>query len=326
MRSTMKKTLILFLVLLLHPAFVYPVSAQITIPFKGSVDFSTDKLYLHIPLANESSIIVRAEKKLENKYRLLFQIDHLKLPLFELTSDIESSAKILTDKDTGEKFIAGTLSSKYSLMDYKPIEELSGQFEIRDSKIIVNSLTFGRLQFNGQVDFQDPYKIDMVVDLVALDMDDFLNFWSKKKSFDSTGQVFGNIRATGNPSKLYLKGDLESTDGFVKSLSYDRIHVNIEGTYPQMLIANSQITESNGMSYAISGPFDLKKSDTFKKQIRELTLSPIVKNKGTEAEWTIKRFEEAAGATELKYRLRQEGGPTNEEASGMLGIARTLEF
>ena len=39
----------------------------------------------------------------------------------------------------------GEIRSRYSLVDYKPIRELSGQFEIKDGRVSLTSFSFGNL-------------------------------------------------------------------------------------------------------------------------------------------------------------------------------------
>jgi hypothetical protein len=181
------------------------------------------------------------------------------------------------------------------------------------------------------MDLLSPYGLDFVFNLNEVDLNDFLNFWSADKEYESSGAVTGVIKASGTLENLALKGSLESYHGFVQKLDYDIISLNIEGIYPHMQIAQSTISKSDGMSFSLDGPFNLSDKENFKKQIKALTLAPLVNDSGSEMEWTIKRLNpEDSGTTELKYRFRKGDalgiGTSADDETDMFGLERTRKF
>jgi len=304
--------------------------------FEGQIDFPDKEFNVVFNVDAESSVTAKVEKISETDYHFSLDIEHLKTPLFDLLSKIESSiefvqgegAPVRTFSDTT---LRGAIWSQYSLIDYKPIRELSGNFEIRDKKLFLKGLSVGRLTCNGYVGMVPPFESNFDVHLSGVDMKDFLRFWGLSEKYESSGGVFGDIRVSGTLNHLTLKGNLESRHGFVQTLDYDVISLNIEGVYPHMKITRSTVSKSDGVSFAFDGPFNLSDKANFKKQIKALTIAPLVSDSGSELEWTIKRLNpKDSDTTELKYRLNKEDVlGTGVFAGGeidMFGIERTRKF
>lgn len=153
---------------------------------------------------------------------------------------------------------------------------MTGHFEIKDSQLLLESLSFGNLSCQGSLDLVYPYKMDMNVLLHDVAMEDFLNFWVGNKEYKSFGTVSGEIGVSGTWDRIGLKGNLESHDGYVEQLEYNSIHLNAQGVYPRLSIGKSTISRVDGLSFAFSGPIDLSDQENFTKQIGALVLSPLV--------------------------------------------------
>jgi len=327
---------IIFIVFVLWPGICY---GKVVFPFEGKIDFVKTQFDISVVLQDQSFLKAKIKKAENNQYQVYLSLDHLKTPFFEISSEIESLVEIINEEEQkretsfifenllSEK-IKGKLWSKYSLIDYNPIRELKGNFEISDRILLLNSLSFGNLKFQGSVQLIAPYKIDLVIQLNDVEMDDFISFWVRNKKVLSSGFISGEIEVAGTLRRLYLKGRFESFNGFIKKLGFDSIHLNIEGYYPTMQIAQSVVSESKGLSYILDGPMDISDHKNFMKQIRNLTVSPIVSQSHSELEWTIKRRQETDfGTTELKYLLRRDlNVGSSGENFGMIGVERTVNF
>lgn len=310
--------------------------AEEVFTFKGQIDFSRSELNIILDFNDQSSVAATAKKISETGYQLLLDIKHLKTPLFDLISKMGSSVEIISKKNHSKLPLAdsiyrGSVWSQYSLIDYKPVQELSGNFEIKGQRLQLTELSFGGLLCNGYIDLVQPYALDMVVNLSNIGMKKFLNFWGASKKYDSSGTVSGEIKASGTLKDLALKGNLEGREGFVSKLNFDIISLNIEGTYPHMQIAQSTISKSDGVSFTLDGPINLSDKANFKKQIKALTLAPLVSDTGLVREWTIKRRNlEESGMTEIKYRFRKGDalgiGTSVEDEADMFGFERTRKF
>jgi hypothetical protein len=310
--------------------------AEKVFSFEGQIDLLRNEFNIVLDLDKESSVAATATRISETDYRLIVDIEHLKTPLFDLLSNVESSVEVINSTGPSNKTfvnaaLKGKIWSQYSLVDYKPVQELSGSFEIKDQRLQLTELSFGNLNCNGYIDLIKPYKLSMSVGLLNVDMSDFLNFWSTDSEYESSGSVSGEIKATGTLDNLALIGTLESRNGFVQKLNYDIISLNVEGFYPHMRITNSSISKSDGVSFTLDGQFDLSDRKNFKRQIKALTIAPLVSNTESESVWTFKRLNpEESGVMEIKYRLRKGdalgiGTSTSDEAD-MFGFERTRNF
>lgn len=349
---------ILFGVWVFAFSFLSPASASVLFTFRGQADlsqkqfdvifdfpragpaeFSPENIYSEINAFVEerrASVAVSGARVSDNDYRVSFDIDHFRTPFFDLLSKIESSIEVVREGEAGPSTqssvagktrttLRGKIWSQNSLVDYRPIRELTGRFEIRDKQIFLDSLSFGNLVWRGAIDLTYPYAMDLVVSLHDVAMEDFLNFWVKDKQYESFGTVSGEIGVSGTWDRLSLKGSLESYDGYVEELQYNTIHLNAEGIYPKMRIVPSLLARTDGVSVTFSGLFDLSDQDNFRKQLGALVLSPLVSNSASEREWTIKRVQQPkSGATEIKYLLRKDDKLGGE--SDMLGVEQKVNF
>ncbi len=316
--------------------FVPRAFANVIVTFHGQVDFTQKQFDVTLDFPSSArglpednkqpSVAISGAKVSDKDYRFSLDIDHLRTPICDLLSKIESSIEVdpqAADNDTPA--VRGEIWSQNSLVDYKPVRELTGQFEIKDSQLMLKSLSFGNLSCQGSLELVYPYKMDMKVLLHDVAMKDFLNFWVRNKEYKTFGTVSGEIGVSGTWDKIGLKGSLESHEGYVEELEYNSIHLNAQGVYPQLQIGQSMISKSDGVSFMFSGPIDLSDQDNFKKQIGALVLAPLVSDSASEKEWTIKRLNQPnSGATEIKYLLRKD--EKSNESSGMIGVEQTMSF
>ncbi len=317
--------------------FVPSAFANVVVNFHGQIDLARKQfdVVLDFPPSpgsrfttedKQSSVAITGAKVSGDDYRFSLTIDHLRTPVFDLLSKVESSVKF--DPWSVEKSapaLRGEIWSQDSLINYKPIRELASSFEVKDSRLLLKSLLFGNLSCQGSLELVYPYKMDMKVLLHEVAMEDFLNFWMGSNEYKSFGTVSGEIGVSGTWDRIGLKGNLESHDGYVEQLKYNSIHLNAQGVYPRLSIGQSTISKVDGLSFTFSGPVDLSDQENFTKQIGALVLSPLVSDSASEREWTIKRLNQPnSGATEIKYLLRNED--KSDGVSGMLGVQQTMSF
>ena len=327
------KCVLLIAVVVLSPKLSF---AEKVFFFEGDVNFVEKEFEILFKLGDEGSVSIQAKKASEKEYRFKLDVGHVKALVFDIVSKMEGVLQVVESKGSSKNSLKGPLLSgrvwsQYSLVDYKPVEELSGRFEVKNQRLHLTEVLFGSLQCRGYIDMVSPYNMDLVLNLVDIDMKDFLNIWSSKKKYDSSGAVSGDIYISGTPSNLALKGSLASFNGFVGKLDFDTFFLNIEGIYPHMQISKSTVSKSDGVSFMLDGPFDLSGRNNFKKQIKALTIAPLVHDSGSEREWTIKRLNlEDSGVTELKYRFRKgdalEIGTSAGYETDMLGLEQTRKF
>jgi hypothetical protein len=316
---------IIFLVFFFTPSILF-ASTQIT--FQGQIDFSRKSVNVFLRQNQDSHLTIQAFQASKTDYKFSVSANKMQTSSFNFSGDIEGAVAFVADSPGGAIW-RGEIRGDNALVNQKPLERILGQFEFKNKRLYLHSLSLGNIITKGFVDMFAPYKVDLDLNLVAVDLDQFLNFWVRKKSYLSEGSVAGEIKVSVTLDRPYLKGSLESFNGFIKKLYYDTIYLNCEGYYPHMQIANSTISERNGMSYTLEGNFDLSDHENYKNQIKALDVSPLVSNEPGASEWTIKRIQdEESGITELKYLLRDRLSPGSsvQEDADMIGFERKMEF
>ncbi len=296
--------------------------AAVVYPFEGEFDFRTKEFNITV-LSKEDGKAVITNRLIEDKgYELSAKIDHFNTESSDLSSDFTAVFTKSVDVDNAIVY-NGTLNTQYMLVDFKPIRELSGDFFIKDKVLTFSSLKFGGVNCTGSFDFESPHAVNLAINIDRIPMDKFLDVWQPSRTYDADGLVSGIIKVTGDLDALYLKGKLDGADGYIKTFDFDEIHLDIEGVYPHLQIAQSKVLKKDGLNFEFEGPINLRDRKNFKKQIKELTFKPVVRGSESEREWTIRQVkDDSTGATSLKYLLRKE----TDDVSGMLGIEKSLEF
>ena len=343
---------VLFFVCVFLSAIPQPSFAKELFSFQGQVDLPQKQFHFAVtlpssglsgtdhPAQGRQSFVFNAAKTSESDYRFVLDVDHVRTPLFDLLSKIESSVEVVSHSQGAvpvvrrpwmdEAVLRGKIWSQYSLVDYHPVRELLGQFEVKDGRVYVEALSFGNLSCRGEIALTPPYKLDLLVFLDHVDMRDFLSFWSMGKKHEASGSVSGQIKVSGNLGRLVLSGNLESRDGFIEKLEYNSIVLNAEGVYPKIEVSNSSVSKTDGVSFLLSGAVDLSDQENFKKQVMALKFSPLVSESLSGREWTIKRLQkkEGSGTTELKYLFQKRDGTdiSLPRESDMFGFEQSVEF
>ena len=307
-----------------------PAAATQLFTYEGVLDLKQSRLDLNIGLRDEEGLRATLVKKEPNKYHVKADLSHIKARSFDTNSEVEGLVEIHPASDGNIGSVVGTLWSNYSIIDGQPVKELSGGFRIEDGQLNLSQISFGSVDMNGVMDLSAPYKVDVNFDIRYMPMAAFLKFWTGRDRYESSqGDVTGTIRASGPLGRVLLKGNLKSFQARIKDHKFDSIVLNLEGHYPDFYIDNSsRMSKVDGVSFTIDGRIDLADTKNFKRQLKKLQLSPLVKESSSLKEWTIRTQKEAGEkSAELEYFIRNEDKlGTNEEETTMFGIQRSVQF
>jgi len=303
--------------------------AAVYLPFKGNVDFAKKQLTLALKPKKETPFAVEISQTARDSYHVLVNVENWNTPVFEVSTVLECSLDIVRDKNQVFRSLAGKLVSKYTLINNKPVKEISGQFEVKDGKVLVNAFSTGSISSEGFVQFIHPHKIDATIRLSGINIQDFLSSFSGKDRDDARGWADGEISLSGNLQRMDIKGRITSYDGEMQGLEYNSMLLNFEGLYPLIIFSDSVVTQVDGLTFNLSGSMDLRNRN-IDKQFEALAKEPLVSNDGRNLEWTLKRIQSGTrgGTTELKYLLRkgEDIRSSSEEGTDILGIERKVVF
>ena len=278
---------------------------------------------------NENPIHVNIVQSSSDFYHFAIDMNQLLTPLFEISTLIKGKFQVQKAKKDGILSFRGKIWSQYILINDQSGREFFGEFHFKKDRLYIRSLHFRGVFCRGTIQIMPPYHTELVFKVSSMALKDFLLFFASQKKYRAQGNVDGEILVSGNTDQLQLKGSLSAYKGYINKLQFSNIFVNLTGQWPRVQLSNSTITKEDGLIFNILGQIDLNDRKNYVKQIKALTLTPLINNDLNKSEWTLKRItsKEHFGITEFKY-LRQKGNEKNfqEDSSEMLRIERKLEF
>lgn len=327
MKIKLRQILIVFCCLV----FSRELCAATQYPFKGALNLEEQKLSVLIQNKAEGSVHLIAQKE-DVGYQVGVDIKHLTTPKFDLSTHIDVVFRPIlqsvtsAEEKTNGIIWQGNVKSQYTLLDYKPVRELEGLIEFQENKIVFKNFIFGRVAGKGYLTYKNTLRVDATFDLEKISMDQFIGFWMNQKTFESTGEVSGQIKASGELSQMYLEGSLYGSNGVIGDLAFNMMYLNIEGYFPFLNLKHSEIYQVDGLSFSVTGPVNISDKKNFKNQIQALKKAALIFDDGKQKEWTIKRNkEDSKNTVELKYFLRKDEQRTGAE-NNMLGIQQSVDF
>jgi len=302
---------------------------EVLCSFTGKLDLPQKKIDSTF-IKNKNSISVQYIKTAKNNFLFKGRIENIPTPLFRVSLVLEGSLELIEEKDASGRFLRGTLISRDSLINHKPVPEISGYFEIKNGRVYLHSLSWAGFVAHGYMGILAPFEIGLDVRWVDVALEDLAAVLGcKEKNSSLLGMVSGQIIFSGFLDRLVLKGKLTADDGVIQDLKFDNILVNFDGLYPLVHIGDSHITEANGLSFNMEGNLDLRDRCHLMAAVTTLEMSPLIDETDVHREWTIKRKQESdRSATEFKYRLQKQEKEdvSSKEEADMFSIEHSIKF
>ena len=309
-----------------------PLGAEVLCFLKGNIQLPEKKFDVSVDFKDKGTVTAQLVSTSKDQYRVNLELDHFKTSFFDISTVFQISLELMRKEEGLISMIRGTVDTKYSLANYKPLHELSGYFEIKEGKLYLNALSWAQFLCDGFLNLLPPYEMDLSFQFDDLDMQEYAQFSGCGKNETTTvkGRVSGNLRLSGFPDKPMLKGRLISDGGFVQGLAYDRMSINFEGLYPVVEIVDSRVTEETGLSFNLEGRYDLRGYCNPLEGMIAMRLSPLIDENQTHRIWTIKQEKDAGteNTTEFRYRLKKQlnAGDPSYGDSDLLGVERSIKF
>lgn len=323
------RTVILILFMMVGSLCPRAAEAKKVCPFEGRIDFVHQNFFVNFKTGEESSVSLKLARFQEekNSFHLNLEVTHLVTPLFDVSTQVKSSMTLKSCPFCPQLNVQGQVASQYTLVNYKPVRELLGNFEIKDRTISLNSFSLGGVLISGSLELLEPFKINLAINLNDIRMSDFLTFWGADEDLPAQGFVSGQIELSGILKQPLLKGNLASYNGFVKELQYNSIVLNVEGIYPIVKLDNSLVAQSDGLTFHLTGNFNLADKGNFEKEIAGLKMSPVISEGKNGSEWTLKQVNHGKNSNAAAFKYFHSKSDGNSKADvGMLGIKRSINF
>jgi len=306
-----------------------PVNAQKILPFTGQIDFVSKKLFVNVETEAKGTAALTVSEAAKDNYHFALSLDHLRTLGFDISTQLKSLVSVAPPTSGESLAFQGELLSQYTLINYKPVSELSGSFRIKDRVLYLDSFSIGGITASGTMQLMHPFKVDMAFNITDIAMGDFLKFWGAQEEIYSEGQVSGDVRILGAIDRPSLRGSFSTHEGVVDELRYNHIVLNVEGLYPVVHLTNSSVAQTDGMAFNLEGSLDLADRQNLEEGVAALKTTPVVNNDPSSSEWTLKRKNTSGqpDSSEFKYFLRKEHKDhTAQEETDLLGVERSIRF
>lgn len=298
--------------------------------FTGELDLRQQAAVVNFKTGEQSEVKFLFRPTESRTYQLSVQLKNVSSPFFDISTHLNMDGEVRRDA-TGEIVSCIVkLSSQYTLLNRKPVSELSGQLLIRDHKVFINSLVVETMAVRGEGDFLPPHHFKARVQFFEVPLRTVLSLLVPGDGVPAEGNVTGEIDLKGTPMAVEVKADITSSSGSIGDWAFRNFMLQGEGRYPHLDIRDSLFAQSDGILFKVIGSFDLSRPGDWVKQFSALRKSPIVDVEGQTSDWTLKRIEsdKKSGITEIKYRLRQNKDiqTMSDENLDLIEIQRKVEF
>lgn len=214
----------------------FSLADRFIIPFQGNIDFR-DRIFA-----------------------LALKLNHLRFDELDVTTELSLEGG-LVKKEDGTGLIAGEISTKNSIIDYKPFKELLGSYLIEEGILKIPSLALGdSYRLTGAVELTRPFLADLTIWIDGADMMDLLVFCKDIKEDALSGRIEGEFRVKGPLASPQVMGRCLVKDGNFGDLEYGSMWVDLEGKGRVIAIKDSKIYQKEGF-LTMEGEIDLARAN-----------------------------------------------------------------
>jgi hypothetical protein len=323
----MKKYVSVFVVAILFLTSL-PLFAEQICNFKGDLDFLKHIFSLEMDFKEKSMLKTNVNFE-DDKLYLDAKIQNFKFNGHFFSSEISGLGQFVDQE--GSKVLKCNLESKYSLMDYKPFNEVFSNFIIGKDSLVISALSWGKSNIIGDVSLLEPREINLYAEIKEADIREFSALIGLSlDDLTISGTVDGFLKIKGTPGALRINGQLKAANGIFNDLPYQEITLRLEGVYPVVNLYDCEIVEEDGTIFAFNGKVNLAQLNNLYSGGHNITFSPLTKSGDFNwRRWTIRRNKER-GSFEVENRLKS-GRPDSlrlrdESSFDMLGVEQTLKF
>jgi len=297
--------------------------ANETIPFKGAIDLARQILNLEISVPQQDPLRLEVSRLSETEYLVSAAVRNRHFLFMEGAGIVTGSLKVQRD-EKDRPFVTAALTSQGAQLNQIPVPDGRANLVWRGSVIDVQSLRWGPFACSGRLMLSEVLQIDLQIRFSGLQLQDIVRFLNQASLLETGGLLDGEIRLKGTPRQLQMHGRIMARNGFVEDHKYTTAEISFNGVYPRLLIDDSHIAQTDGLTFALEGSLDLSDLDHLEMQLSGFTKSALINESTQELEWTLKRTQSTQDGvtTEFKYMLDKQGGGEG----GMIGVERKIEF
>lgn len=195
-------------------------------------------------------------------FTLNISANHLKLLGLDLLSNYNVKGKFDYSQEDRLNSIVGEFTTSGTIINYSPMRELKGNYEIVGGKIKFNGLNYGDIVFaNGFISITPPNEVDLKIRFKGAQLGGLTDLTLGKGLI--SGLVHGDMRFYGILAELKMDGQLELLNGNISKIKYNSAKINFKGDGTIIELVNSKVYTEGGV-LDLEGKLDMKEVGTAK--------------------------------------------------------------
>lgn len=189
-------------------------------------------------------------------FTLSINANHLKLMGFDLLSNYTINGKLDYGSERKFESVTGDFSTSGSIINYNPIREIKGAYEIKDGKLKLNGVNYGDVAFaSGSVAFSGKNDVDIHLKFKGAQLAGLTDLMTEKDML--SGLAFGDIFIRGELGKeMRIEGQLEFLDGNISFVRYNSAKLTLKGKGSILEFIDSKVYTDEG-TLMLEGTLDL---------------------------------------------------------------------
>lgn len=300
--------------------------------FDGKIDFFNKNISLTLDLKEQGKLEVSGALD-GDKYNLRLALRHIKFGKSDLLTDFYATGIIIKSEDGKLKTIKGKAWTQASLLNFKPLKEFSADYELRNSRLTINSLSWADFDLKGHIDTSARLNVDgergrtineglvsnfnlnplsgayfdIALTIREMDLKDLAGLLGvNPEDVELSGEVWGQVKIKGPHNAVKIEAKLTALNGRVSMVRFNSAKINVEGLWPVLRFVDSQINDMGGVVYELKGKFNLKELSEFNSAEHQVTVYSA-NNAMRFEDWVIKRRPDEKGQdmVEAEYPLQK---------------------
>lgn len=174
-------------------------------------------------------------------FALSINANHLKMLGFDLLSNYSITGKLNCDANSRFNSITGDFSTSGSVINYDPIRELKGAYELKDGMIKLTGVNYGDVVYaNGSIGMGVGKDVDLHFKFKGVQIGGLTDLAMEKGSI--SGLVYGDMDIRSEPGKdMNIDGQLELLDGNISVVHYNSAKIALKGKSSVLEFVESKV-------------------------------------------------------------------------------------
>lgn len=195
----------------------------------------------------------------DGRYGLRCKVDHVKIK----GTDLLTTAILSWNQrgGPGDRIIQGTIQTRNSVVDLSPVEEITGAFSITQDTLSIDDLKWAHnYHLSVKAYFSDPPSVDAMLEISNADIAELNTVLLKHLSsgqHTNYGVLNGVITCKGPLSDIMTKGYIESFDGKLGKVEFEKAVIAFQGIGPVLFIEDAWLYK-NQQNARLNGVVDLR--------------------------------------------------------------------